>query len=321
MWNSYRDKAITLTSQVFAKARITRALHKINGRRGGIILVFHEISHEQLSKHLTQLSQLYTFISLSEFVSRLAQGKSTSGLAVITFDDGYGPVIESAAQLAQLHGWPMTFFLPTRFLDTGEPYWYQELKPLLERATCERITVGSMSLLLRDQGSIAKTLDVLDRRFRSLSCFDEVNELLRSIRYASLGSQERPPDLPTSQPIPWKRVRELVTREELSFEAHSVNHLALSRLTEEVVREEMMQSRARIEEITGRKVQHFCYPYGGLGEIGPLAPRIARSLFRSATTMLRGRCHKDSDPAMLPRIPLYELDSEQRLALKVGVAR
>ena len=321
MGGSYRDTVIRCTSQVFAKACLTRALDKLNRRRGGIILAFHEISHAQLSKHLTQLSELYTFISLSEFVSRLAQGKSTSRLAVITFDDGYGPVIESAAQLAQLHGWPMTFFLPTRFLDTCEPYWYQELRPLLERATREHIAVGGMSLLLRDQASIAKALDMLDRRFTSLSSYDEVDDLLRSIRYALLGSEERPADLPTSQPIPWKRVRELVACEELSFEAHSVNHLALSRLTAEAVREEMMQSRARIEEVTGRQVHHFCYPYGGLGEIGPLAPRIACSLFRSATTMLRGRCHKDADPAMLPRIPLYEPDSEQKVALKVSFAR
>jgi peptidoglycan/xylan/chitin deacetylase (PgdA/CDA1 family) len=321
MGSSYRDTAITLTSQVFAKARITRALDQLNSRRGGIILAFHEISHGQLSKHLAQVSERYTFISLSEFVSRLAQGKSTSRLAVITFDDGYGPAIESAAHLAQLHGWPMTFFLPTRYLDTREPYWYQELTPLLERATCEYMTVEDRRLSLRDQASLAKTLDILSRRFRSLSSFEEVNALLRSIRYALLGSEERPADLPTSEPIPWKRVRELVTREELSFEAHSVNHLALSRLTEEAVRGEMMQSRACIEQVTGRKVQHFCYPYGGLGEIGALAPRIARSLFSSATTMLRGRCHKDADPAMLSRIPLYEHDLEQRVALKVSLAR
>jgi peptidoglycan/xylan/chitin deacetylase (PgdA/CDA1 family) len=321
MGNPYRDTAITLSSRVFAKTRITRVLDQLNRRRGGLILVFHEISHEQLSNHLAQLSEYYVFISLSEFVSRLAQGKSTSGLAVITFDDGYGLVIESAAHLAQRHGWPMTFFLPTRYLDTREPYWYQELKPLLERATCQHMTVDEMHLSLQDQTSLAQTLDILNRRFISFSSFKEVDDLLRRVRYAVLGSEERPANLPTSEPISWKRVRELATREELSFEVHSVNHLALSRLTEEAVREEMLQSRARVEQVTGRQVQHFCYPYGGLSEIGPLAPRIAHALFRSATTMLRGRCHKDADPAMLPRIPLYEQDSEERVALKVSLAR
>jgi peptidoglycan/xylan/chitin deacetylase (PgdA/CDA1 family) len=312
---------IKLTSPGFVKANITRVLDKVNSRRGGIVLCFHDISDVQLSQHLEQLSELYTFISLSEFVSRLAQGKSTSRLAVITFDDGYGQVIEAAAYLAQRHGWPMTFFLPTLYLDTREPYWYQELKPLLERATCDHMTIEDMHFSLRDQRAIANTLDILDRRFMRLVSLAEVNALLRRIRYALLGSAERPAGLPIAEPIPWKRVRELATREALSFEAHSVNHLALSCLTEEAIHEEMVRSRARIEQVTGRNVQHFCYPYGDRSAIGALAPRITRALFRSASTMLRGRCHKDVDLAMLPRIPLYEGDSEQRVALKMSIAR
>jgi len=321
MGDSYRDTTITLASQVLVGTHIATVFDKLNSRRGGIILVFHEISQTQLAKQLMQLSELYTFIPLSEFVSRLAQGKSTARLAVITFDDGYGSVLESAAHLAQIHGWPMTFFLPTRYLDTREPYWFQELEPLLERATCDHMTIDDVYLPLRDQASRAKTLDILNERFMSFPSLEKVDELLRRIRNVLSGSEERPADLRTSEPVSWRRVRELVGREELSFEVHSINHLALSRLTEEAIREEMLQSRARVEQMTGRNAEHFCYPYGGLDEIGSLAPRIARSLFRSATTMLRGRCHKDTDSALLPRVPLYERDSEQRVALKVSLAR
>jgi peptidoglycan/xylan/chitin deacetylase (PgdA/CDA1 family) len=321
MGDSYRDRTITLASQVLVGSHVTKLLDKLNSRRGGIILVFHEISHTQLAKQLAQLSELYKFISLSEFVSRLAQGKSTTRLAVITFDDGYGSMVESAAQLAQIHGWPMTFFLPTRYLDTREPYWFQELQPLLERATCDHMTIDDMHLSLIDQASRAKTLEILNTRFMSFPSTEKIDELLRRVRYVLSGSEERPADLQTSEPISWERIRELVRREELSFEVHSVNHLALSCLTEEAIRGEMLESRARVEQMTGCNAEHFCYPYGGLDEIGSLAPRIARSLFRSATTMLRGRCHKGTDSAMLPRVPLYEQDSEQRVALKVSLAR
>ena len=78
---------------------------------------------------------------------------------------------------------------------------------------------------------------------------------------------------------------------------------------------------SRIEEMTGRRVEHFCYPFGGLDEIGESAPIQARRRFRSATTMLRGRCNSASDPLMLPRSPLYEGDSGPLVALKVAAAR
>ena len=77
----------------------------------------------------------------------------------------------------------------------------------------------------------------------------------------------------------------------------------------------------RIEEVTGRRVEHFCYPFGGVPEIGDAAPRIARRRFRSATTLLRGRCGAGADVAYLPRVPLYEGDSEPVVALKVATAR
>src|SRR5689334_12906775 len=113
----WRDSATERLLQVLKSKRITKALHLLTSRRAGIVLAFHDISHERLSNLLMDISQQYTFISLSEFVNRLEKGRSTCNLAVITFDDGYGPVLESAAELAQLHKWPMTFFLPTRYLD------------------------------------------------------------------------------------------------------------------------------------------------------------------------------------------------------------
>ena len=65
MGDSYRDTTITLASQVLVGTHIATVFDKLNSRRGGIILVFHEISQTQLAKQLMQLSELYTFIPLS----------------------------------------------------------------------------------------------------------------------------------------------------------------------------------------------------------------------------------------------------------------
>ena len=109
-------------------------LDRMNGRRGGVILVFHETTPEILQRQLDQIAQRYTFISLDAFVDRLIAGKSTTGVCAITFDDGIGSVTETASALAITRGWPMTFYLPTRYLDTGEAYWFFELGLLLKRA-------------------------------------------------------------------------------------------------------------------------------------------------------------------------------------------
>ena len=134
-------------------------------------------------------------------------------------------------------------------------------------------------------------------------------------------SDHRPPGLAVPPPIPWSRVRELSKHDELSFEAHSVNHLAVSCLREQDLITELESSRSRIEEWTGRKVNHFCYPYGSPREVGQTAPNVVRNRFDSATTTSRGRCSSSADLALLPRVPLDGADLEEVAALKVGTAR
>jgi peptidoglycan/xylan/chitin deacetylase (PgdA/CDA1 family) len=116
-------------------------------------------------------------------------------------------------------------------------------------------------------------------------------------------------------------VRELCRHDELSFQAHSINHLAVSRISEEMLKQEIEGCRKRIEEMTGREVHHFCYPYGSRNEVGASAPNTVRKLFRSATTTARGRCAAGVDLALLPRVPVDDADSEEVAVLKVASAR
>jgi peptidoglycan/xylan/chitin deacetylase (PgdA/CDA1 family) len=304
-----------------ATTRIVRTLDRNNQRRGGLILVFHEATLEVIARQLDQVGEMYTFVSLDEFVQRLATGRSTIGMAAITFDDGVASTTEAASALAVARGWPMTFYLPTRYIDTREPYWFLELDLLLDRGRGRVLQFNGATFPLNDPVSIGRTSKALRQHFKTLPSLERVNSTLRRIRYLFLGSQERPTDLPVPNPISWERVRELAERAEISFQAHTVNHLAVSRLSESQLVREMEESRRRIEDITGRRVQHFCYPYGSPNEVGTQAPNVARKLFRSATTTTRGRCSKGTDLALLPRVPIDSADSEEIVAFKVGSAR
>jgi peptidoglycan/xylan/chitin deacetylase (PgdA/CDA1 family) len=316
-----RRKVIKLVSQVSARTRVIRTIDRINGRKGGVIVVFHQPTYDVLSSQLGYLAEVYTFVSLDEFVGRLEGGKSTIGLAAITFDDGVGAVTEAGATLALKYGWPMTFYLPTRYLDTGEPYWFLELDHLLRAAAGQTLEVNGISFPLTDSKSLSRTSEALRKQFKKLSTAEEATALLKQIRRSLFGSSDRPGGLRVPSPIPWDRVRKLATHEEISFQAHTINHLAVSRLSTSALMEELEGSRRRIQEVTGKEVHHFCYPYGSPDEIGTSAPATVRKLFRSGTTTGRGRCASGVDLALLPRIPLDEADTEEVVALKVGSAR
>ncbi len=309
------------TAASAASPIVSALLERAHARRGGVILAYHEMSEARLREQLGAVAERYRYVPLSEFVDRLARGQSTVGLAAITYDDGYGPTIEAAAALALEHGWPMTFYLPTRYLDSRQPFWYQELGALLERSSRRSGTLGGIAFELGSPAATAAANAALNRFFRSLQSEPEVERQLRELRRLLHGSEERPAWLETTAPIGWERVRELARHDALSFDAHTVNHLALARLDDDAIGAEMERSRERIEAFTGRRVEHFCYPYGGRDEISAAACEQARRRFRSSVTLLRGRCAAGADRAFLPRVPLYEGDSRSIAALKVATAR
>lgn len=314
----YRE--VRRAARFAGRARLQPLLRRWTRSRPGLIFVIHDTRAEVLAEQLRALATMHELVSLDDIVGRVADGRSTSGLAAVTLDDGFAPVVEAGARLAADHGWPMTFFLPTAAIGASEPAWYQELPLLVARARVAEATVPGHRLRLDGDDARRESRRVLNQRFLELTSTAAVDELLRSVRRALLGTDERPEDLAWQPTVTWEKVAELARRDELRFEAHSVNHLPLGRLPAEQIAEEMDLSRARVEEATGRRVRHFCYPFGSDAEVGTLAPVLARERFASAVTTARGRCGPGDDPWLLPRIPLLEHESADEVVFKATFA-
>src|SRR5437879_3279613 len=106
---------------------------------GGFVIALHDIPPERLADFVDGMRPAQP-IPLSELVQRRKDGKSSLGLFAITVDDGVGDNVRALAPLFRARAWPATFYLPTRYIDTGEPMafqWWWCLKPLLPRRTLE----------------------------------------------------------------------------------------------------------------------------------------------------------------------------------------
>jgi peptidoglycan/xylan/chitin deacetylase (PgdA/CDA1 family) len=74
---------------------------------------------------------------------------------------------------------------------------------------------------------------------------------------ASFSWYDRQPAL-----LGWDEIAELDKGGTLNFEAHTLTHPNLLRLSEETARKEIAESRTELEERLGRAVTVFCYPAG-----------------------------------------------------------
>lgn len=62
------------------------------------------------------------------------------------------------------------------------------------------------------------------------------------------------------RPLEWSALRELASEQLLTIGSHSWSHLDLRRLGVDALRQDLRRSRERLQDCTGKPVEHFCYP-------------------------------------------------------------
>jgi peptidoglycan/xylan/chitin deacetylase (PgdA/CDA1 family) len=97
--------------------------------------------------------------------------------------------------------------------------------------------------------------------------------------------------------------------------AHTRTHPRLPALPRARLVEEVRGSRVELEDLTGTKVAHFCYPYGDLNE--QVVEVVQASGFECATTVRRARARSSDDRYRLPRVLVREQDPLPRFLLKL----
>ncbi len=119
----------------------------------------------------------------------------------------------------------------------------------------------------------------------------------------SLSGVEVPPRLGRELVLSWDEVREM-SRNGIRFGAHTVSHPVLTRVPLETARQEILDSKRRIEEETGQEVTTFAYPNGEPGDYNKDIEEILRgSGFRCAVTSGPAFVSAQTDRYELPRIP------------------
>lgn len=118
------------------------------------------------------------------------------------------------------------------------------------------------------------------------------------------------PDLPL---LSWSALRELPAS--LALGAHTVTHPNLAALDELGMRTEVLDSRAEIEQRTGRSVDSFAYPYGTVN--AATAALVGEQFGVGCGTRLNFS-GPDADRAQLPRLDTFYLQSDEWFERPLG---
>lgn len=319
--------------------RFKASLHQLRLRLkpSAVILMYHRVAEldadPQLlavspchfEEHLQLLTQQHV-IPLRRLARHLRSWRVARPAVVITFDDGYADNFTQAAPLLQAYRLPATIFVATGHVDTPREFWWDELERLLllpgklpETFTL-RLPQHSFSWELGAAATYSEQAYAQDRDWNVLSndaptqrhrLYRELHGLLHPLEAASRQAVLDALREWAGQTLAGRVTHRAATSAQIAsigknplieIGAHTVNHPALSRLSEKAQYEEILRSKTDLESLTGQPVISFSYPYGTPQDYSVQTATIVEEAgFAFACANFEGRVTTYANAFKLPR--------------------
>ncbi len=311
-----------------------------------LVLLYHRVTEipcdppwlcvtpEHFAEHLEVVKRFGPTLSVGQLEEARRQGRIPRQTVVITFDDGYADNLHNAKPLLERQGVPATFFLSSGYLGQDQEFWWDELERLILhpdvlpetlRVTVQGTThewpLGpaaqySAEALGRDRRWNAmipqertprqKAYLALCKLLRTLlpEQREKVLEELRAVLGADATGR------PSHRALTLEETVALADSAVAEIGAHTVTHPVLAALPVDRQHDELRRSKNRLEEILGRPVRSFSYPFGTLSDYTSDTVAAARATFACACSNFEGLVDRRTDPHQLPRFVVRDWDGD-----------
>jgi len=329
--------------------RLKRAGRWVRNRfvHKGVILVYHSVvecptdppllrvTPRHFAEHLEVLTRSYQPMRLNQLGEALHSGSIPPGAVVLTFDDGYADNLHHAKPLLERFDVPATVFVTAGCLGRMREFCWDELDRLLLQPGILPATLRLNINGSNYQWELSEAVQYSEEdvgRFRGWSVLEKNDPGPRQRLYRALWKLLRPlregdqrqvlDDLlawsgaesivrPTHRALSPAELLHLAEGELIEVGAHTVTHPILSQLSATEQRVEIQRGKTHLEEILGRPVTSFAYPFGGRSEYTAETVAIVRDTgFSVACSTVEDVVWRGSNGFQLPRISVQDWDGE-----------
>jgi peptidoglycan/xylan/chitin deacetylase (PgdA/CDA1 family) len=262
----------------------------------------------------------YNPVSL-KLVCDYLEGKDSlpANSVAITIDDGYRDFL-LAHQVFRKHSIPVTVFLVSDFMDGKLWLWFDQIEYALRQTDKQLLTLELhdwevLTFPLNSEQERRLAREKICQRLKKIENTMRLVAVKQVVEQLEVEIPTRPPE--KYAPLEWHESRKLLA-DGVEFGVHTKTHPILSRISNPVsLREEIEDSKRRLEEELREPAIHFCYPNGKNEDFNDASIQlISECGFRSAVTTELGMNFGKVDPFLLRRIgvePTNSLDYFQEL--------
>jgi CelD/BcsL family acetyltransferase involved in cellulose biosynthesis/peptidoglycan/xylan/chitin deacetylase (PgdA/CDA1 family) len=255
--------------------------------------------------HMRYLATHFPFLTLDQLIR--GEFPDRPYCVAVTFDDGYRDNFVCAFPVLKELRIPATVFLATGYVDSGQLPWYDQVRLAFKLTTRSEFSIVEL------KGPRASLRNIHDR----VRCAEQVLVWLRGLpeiaRQATLEELFRVLGVPADLNLPnqmlkWEDIRQM-SKNGVSFGAHTINHPVLSKIPESDLQQEIRGSKHTIENRLQRPVLHFAYPFGQSSDFNERVKGIIRDAgFKTAATAMWGLNEPTDDPYELRRFTPWDAE-------------
>ncbi len=275
------------------------------------ILIYHQVLAEPdpmrpseptaavFDWQMALLARHFAPVSLDAAVEGLAEGTLPANAACVTFDDGYLNNLTVAQPILAKYSIPATVYVATAF-SHGLNMWNDRVINLFSDPTRNVLVLDGEELKLESWSQRRDLAELWLRRLKYLP----VQERLQAVAgfYEQNSIEEQSPQMMSPAQI------RALSAAGTEIGAHTVNHPILMTLSAEEQASEIRDSKAILEEWTGKPVRHFAYPNGVWGKDLDVttAQRVREAGFSTAVTTEWGVSDRGTSPWLLKRFTPWD---------------
>lgn len=312
---------------------------------GGLILLYHRVTTvsgdphalcvtpRHFSEHMEILRKCGRPMCLEQLARELQNGRPLRRALVVTFDDGYADNLHQAKPMLERYDVPATVFVTAGYVGHAREFWWDRLERLVLHSDRLSGTLGGrVNGQLWESRTAARLVEGVPptRQPWALVAGGDVSQrqrlhrvlwrLLRPVpngeremRLADLvpGTAGRLEPRETHRPLSTEELVRLGEGRLVEIGAHTMTHPVLSALPTTAQRTEIERSKIILEEILGRPVTSFSYPYGDRPDYTEDTVSIVRGAgFVCACSAIASAVRPNISVFELPRVLVQDWDGE-----------
>ena len=264
------------------------------------------ISPECFEMHLKFIKKNYRVIRTDE----KWDGREQS--IVITFDDGHFDFFENVVPLLEKYEIPATVFVTTGIIDKNAELWGDELERIIYLNYYEkdefRIWDGTYGV--GNENDRFSTMMSIRNYLKNMPSHERERHLIELKNILKPMSDARS----THRIMTTEEIKKCAQSPYVTIGAHTVTHCCLAQESLEEQINEIKRSKEKLEEIIGKEVTVFAYPYGEEEDFTERTVKIACDIgFKKIFSVLQGMTSSKYINGRIPRNNVSFCKSEEEL--------